>query len=335
MQRTQQPHSAIRRLARAAACMLLAAATAAFAQAPLPQKPMRLVVPFPPGNAADIQARALADQLRKVHGLTAVVDNRPGASGAIALEHVAKSAADGTTLLVGSLSPLVITPATNKSLPYDTQRDFAPISLLGYNDVLLVAGPKFAGATVADLVAAAKAAPGAISFASIGNGTLAHLVMELVSTRASMKLLHVPYKGSGPAYTDLVGGSVDVMLDGMPQALAQVKGGRLRPLAVLSKRRSPLAPSIPTLAESQVAGLGDIEVLGWTGLLAPAGTSRELVERLNAETQKILAGDEMRALFGAQGLQAYPAHGPAYFADYIRAELASWRAMAQAAGLTN
>lgn len=308
-------------------------AGAALAQTALPAKSMRLVVPFPPGNAADIQARALADQLRKLHGLTVVVDNRPGASGAIALEHVARAAPDGTTLLVSSLSPLVITPASNPGLPYDSQRDFAPISLLGYNDVLLVAGPKFTGASVADWVRAAKAAPGTLSYASIGNGTLANLVMELIATRAGMKLLHVPYKGSGPAYTDLVGGNVDLMLDGMPQALAQVKGGRLRPLAVLAKRRSPLANTVPTLAEAKIDGLVDIEVLGWTGFLAPAGTPRALVERLNEETQKILAGDEMRDLFAKQGLQAYPAHGPDYFADYIKSELVLWRTMAVAAGV--
>ena len=305
----------------------------ASAQTPLPQKPMRFVVPFPPGNAADFQARALSDQFRKTLDVTVVVENRPGASGAIAFEHVARATPDGTTLLVGSLSPLVITPATNKSLPYDSQRDFAPISLLGYNDVLLVAGPKFTGNSIAELVAAAKGEPGVISYASIGNGTLAHLVMELISARSATRLLHVPYKGSGPAYADLVGGQVAIMLDGMPQALAQVKGGRLRPLAILSKARSALAPNIPTLAESQVTGLTDIEVLGWTGFLAPAGTPRALVERLGAETQKILASQEMRELFAGQGLQAYPPHGPEYFVEYIRTELAKWRAMAQAAGV--
>jgi len=306
---------------------------AAFAQAGLLPKNIRLVVPFPPGNAADIQARALGDQLRKVTGGTVLVDNRPGASGAIALQHVANAKADGTTLLVGSLSPLVVTPATNKSLPYDTERDFAPIAPLGFNDVVLLAGTDVKVNTLPDLIALAKKQPDQLTYASIGPGTLAHLVMEVMTARTSVKMRHVPYKGSSQAYTDIIGGQVMLMLDGMPQALGQIKAGKLKPLAILSKARSPFLNTVPTVAEANLPGLQEFEVVGWTGLLAPAGTPRELVAALNAETTRIFTGAEMREVLAGQSLQPFAAHSPEQFAAYIRKELASWRAMAVTAGV--
>ena len=305
----------------------------AFAQTSSLPKTIRLVVPFPPGNAADIQARALGEQLRKSQGLTVVVDNRPGASGAIALQHVAQAKPDGTTLLVGSLSPLVVTPATNKSLPYDTERDFAPIALLGFNDVVLVSGPEISVNSLADLIALARKQPDALTYASIGTGTLGHLVMEVVTSRIGIKMRHVPYKGSSQAYTDLIGGQVSVMMDGMPQALSQIKAGKFKALAVLSKARSPFLNTVPTIAESNLAGLQNFEVVGWTGLLAPAGTPRDFVAAMNAETTRIFASTEMRDILAAQSLHAFAVHPPEYFAAYIRAELASWRAMARSAGV--
>lgn len=323
-----------------ATCTLFAltlAVSGAFAQ-PNPQSSLlprniRLVVPFPPGNAADLQARALADQLRKAHGITVLVDNRPGASGAIALQHVAAARPDGTTLLVSSLSPLVVTPATNKSLPYDTERDFAPIALLGFNDVVLVAGPETSVTSLPDLIATARRRPDDLTYASIGNGTLAHMVLEVISARSGVKMRHVPYKGSAPAYTDLIGGQVSVMADGMPQALPQIKAGKFKPLAILSKARSPFLSNVPTVMELNLPGLQNYEVVGWTGLVAPAATPREVVNALNAEVTRIFANAEMRDLLAAQSLQSFPAHTPDVFAAYIRTELASWRAMAKAAGV--
>ena len=322
-----------RLLVAALACMASLSMQAALAQSGALPRTMRLVVPFPPGNAADIQARALGDQLRKSLGLSVVVDNRPGASGAIALQHVAMAKPDGTTLLVGSLSPLVVTPATNKALPYDTERDFAPIALLGFNDVVLVAGPEVSVNSLPDLIALARKQPDEITYASIGTGTLGHLVMELVTARTGIRMRHVPYKGSSQAYTDLIGGQVSVMMDGMPQALTQIKAGKFKPLAVLSRARSPFMPAVPTVAEANLQGLRNFEVVGWTGLLAPAGTPRDIIAALNAETTRIFASTEMRDLLAGQSLQAYPTHPPEYFATYIRAELGKWQAMAKAAGV--
>ena len=319
-----------------AACAALIASvlgTPVLAQSPLLPRNVRLVVPFPPGNAADIQARALADQLRKAHGITVVVDNRPGASGAIALGHVAAAKPDGATLLVSSLSPLVVTPATNKSLPYDTERDFAPIALLGFNDVVLVAGPETSAGSLADLIALARKRPDELTYASIGNGTLAHMVMEVVTARSGVKMRHVPYKGSSLAYTDLIGGQVSVMMDGMPQALAQIKAGRFKPLAILSRARSPFLNTVPTVMELNLPGLQNYEVVGWTGLVAPSATPRDVLAALNAEVTRIFASTEMRDLLAAQSLQAYPTHTPDFFAAYIRSELANWRTMAKAAGV--
>ena len=317
----------------ALACAASLSMHTALAQTSALPRNIRLVVPFPPGNAADIQARALGDQLRKSLGLSVVVDNRPGASGAIALQHVAMAKPDGATLLVGSLSPLVVTPATNKSLPYDTERDFAPIALLGFNDVVLVAGPEVSVGSLPDLIALARKQPDALTYASIGTGTLGHLVMELVTSRAGIKMRHVPYKGSSQAYTDLIGSQVSVMMDGMPQALTQIKAGKFKPLAVLSRARSPFLPAVPTVAEANLQGLQNFEVVGWTGLLAPAGTPRDIVAAMNAETTRIFASTEMRDLLAGQSLQAYPTHAPETFASYIRAELGKWQAMAKAAGV--
>lgn len=327
-------HTLLRWIAAAVGVMAACALSApGWAQINLLPKTIRLVVPFPPGNAADIQARALAEQLRRAHGLTVVVDNRPGASGAIALQHVAGIKPDGATLLVSSLSPLVVTPATNKSLPYDTERDFAPVALLGFNDVVLVAGPETAVTSLSELLALARQRPDSLTYASIGNGTLAHMVMEVIGARAGIKMRHVPYKGSALAYTDLIGGQVSVMADGMPQALAQIKAGRFKPLAILSKTRSPFLATVPTVTELNLPGLQNTEVLGWTGLVAPAATPREILTALNAEVTRIFASAEMRDLLTAQSLQAFPPHTPDVFTAYIRTELANWRAMAKTAGV--
>lgn len=303
------------------------------AQASIIPKSIRLVVPFPPGNSSDIQARALGDQLRKSLGTTVVVDNRPGGSGVIALQHVAQAKPDGATLLVSSLSPLVVSPAINKSLPYDTERDFAPVALLGFNEVVMVAGPATNVSSFPELIDYARRNPDALTYASIGNGTLGHLVMELIAARANVKMRHVPYKGSAQAYTDLIGGQVAVMIDGMPQALVQIKAGKFRPLAIISNGRSPFLDQVPTLAEANVQSLKDFEVVGWTGLLAPAGTPKDMISAINAETTRIFATSEMREMLGAQSLRSFPARSAESFGGFIHTELGKWRAMAKAAGV--
>ncbi len=313
-----------------AAVFLLQFAALLAAQPAESGRTVRLVVPFPPGNASDLQARALAEQMRK-SGQRVTVENRPGASGAIALEHVLRSPPDGSTLLVASLSPIVITPAISKSLPYDTVRDFSGVALLGFNDVVLLASQKFEPGSVRELLAAARARPGGISYGSIGQGTLAHMVMEHIAARTGVRMQHVPYKGSNQALPDLVAGEVSVMLDGMPQSLPQVEAGRLKALAILGSSRSQFAPAIPTVAESGVAGLQDINVVGWTGVLAAAATPRAKIVELNAEIQKITAGSEMQAFMKSQRLQTFPPHSADDFSRQIRSELETWKEVARAA----
>ncbi len=295
---------------------------------------VRLVLPFPPGNQVDIVARRLAEALRQAWGAPVIVENRPGAAGALALGHVARAAPDGLTLLASSLSPLVVTPAVNRSLPYDTERDFAPVALLGFNDVVLVGGPQLPANSLRELVEWLRGRAEPLPYASIGIGTLGHLAMELLGTRAGLRLQHVPYNGSAQAYTDLFRGDVALMVDGMPQAMAQVRAGRLKALAVLATRRSAFAPDLPTVGEAGLPGLDAIEVTGWSGLLAPAATPPALVARLNADVQVAMAEPAMQDYLRAQGLSGYPRHAPADMARFIADELAKWREVARAAGVT-
>ena len=293
-------------------------------------KLVRLVVPFPPGNAADVQARALGESLRKT-GLRAVVENRPGASGVIALEHVLRSPADGSTLLVASLSPIVIAPALNKSLPYDVVRDFAGVALLGFNDVVMLASPKFDGKSISEVIGMARAKPGSIRYASIGQGTLAHMVMASLAVELGIDLQHVAYKGSAQALPDLISGDVQLMLDGMPQSLPQVEAGRLNAIAILSKTRSVFAPAIPTLAESGHPALANVNVVGWTGVLVSAATPPTVVRELNTEIIRIMGQPDMVELMRKQRLQIYPPHTAEQFAQQIQSELEGWKRVAKAA----
>ncbi len=303
------------------------------AQVNLIPKNIRLVVPFPPGNAADIQARSLGEQLRKTLGVSVVVDNRPGASGAIALKYVSSSKPDGQTLIVSSLSPLVVTPATNKTLHYNVLADFAPIALLGFNDVVLFSGSAVKAHSLWEVMELAKKNPDEFTFASIGAGTLAHLVMEFFDAKTGIKMRHVPYKGSAPAYNDLIAGEVSLMFDGLPQSLAQIKAGNFKPLAIVSKARTPFLPNVPTVNELNLPGLNNLVVVGWTGVLAPISTPKETVLALNSEITKIFNSPEMREFLSTQSLQPYPVHSPDDFTLFIKSDLLSWSAMARAAGI--
>ena len=314
------------RAAALAVALLVAAATPVLAQPPWPSKPIRVIVPFPPGNAGDVTARSISDRLSQKLGQPVVVENRAGAQGAIGVDAVAKALPDGHTLLVSSLSPLVITPHVNQSLPYDPLRDLAPVALIGWTGMILVAPVTFPVGNVQELLAYAKANPGKLSYASLGAGTISMLTMEVFKQAAGLEILHVPYKGSAQALTDLIGGQVPLMFDGMTSAYAHVKSGKLKALAISATKRSALAPEIPPLAETGVAGLKDIGVEGWTALLAPAATPKAVIDRLNAEVNQMMLDPDFKARVNNQSLDLYAPSTVAQFNDFMRREHARWGA---------
>jgi tripartite-type tricarboxylate transporter receptor subunit TctC len=306
---------------------LVAIATCASAQN-YPTKPIRLVVPFPPAGTTDILAREVGQRLSEALGQPVVIDNRPGAAGNIGSEIVAKSAPDGYTLLMCTVSSHAINPGLYSKVPYDHIKDFAPIALVARVPNVLEVTPSLPVNTVADLIKLAKEKPGQINFASSGSGTSIHLSGELFKTMAGVDMVHVPYKGSAPAITDLVGGQVQVMFDNLPSSIGQIKAGKLRAIAVTSAERAAALPNVPTIAES---GLPGFEATSWFGVLAPAGTPPEIVKRLNAEIVKWLQSPEAREKLLSQG--AVPAGGsPEEFGAYIRTETDKWAKVIKASG---
>ena len=311
----------------ALAVVMVCIAPGAFAQV-YPNHAIRLVVPFPAGGTTDILARAAAQKLTESLGQPVVVDNRPGAGGNIGADVVAKSAPDGYTLLMGTVGTHAINPSLYTKMPYDHVKDFVPVVLVAGVPNVLVVNPSVPVNSVADLIKLAKSKPGAINFASSGSGTSIHLSGELFKTMAGVDMTHVPYKGSAPALTDLIGGQVQVMFDNLPSALPQIKGGKLRAIAVTSLKRAPVLPDVPTIAES---GLPGFEASSWFGVLAPAGTPAPVVARLNAEVNKWLQSPEAREQLLAQG--AVAAGGtPEQFAAHIRAETEKWAKVVKASG---
>ncbi|MGZ5083363.1 MAG: tripartite tricarboxylate transporter substrate binding protein [Usitatibacter sp.] len=293
-----------------------------------PSKPIKIVVPYPPGGFNDTLGRTLAAKFTEDWGQPAIVENKPGANTLIGSDFVAKSAPDGYTLLVVAF-PFAVTPSLIRAMPYDTLRDFAPVALAAQSPNLLVVNPSLPVKTVAELVAMAKAKPDSLSYASTGNGSSNHISMELFKSLAGVKIVHIPYKGSAPAVTDLLGGQVHVMFDNAPNVLPQVKAGRLRALAQTGASRSAVAPDIPTVAEAGVPGY---ELTVWFGLVAPAGTPREVVGKLNAEVLKILAMPDVRERFLAQGVEPLGST-PEEFRDHIRAQMAKWGKVVRDAGV--
>jgi tripartite-type tricarboxylate transporter receptor subunit TctC len=290
----------------------------ALAQA-YPARPVKLVVPYPAGGPTDIVARVVAERLTAQTGQTFVVDNRAGAGGNLGAEAVARSPADGYTLLVATTAH-AINMSMFKNLTYDVQRDFAPVSLLTQGPLVLVTHPGFEAKSVAELIALAKAKPKAVSFASSGNGQSTHLAAELFNSMAGVSMTHVPYKGSAPALNDLVGGQVPLMFDTMLSAMPHVKSGRLKALAVTGANRSPAAPDVPTVAES---GLPGYQVYAWNGLLAPAGTPPQVIARLSEELKKALEQPSVQEKFSAQGFAATWTPPP-QAASFVRAEVEKW-----------
>ena len=317
-----------RRRLLAAAGIALSLVLPTFAQAQAyPTKPIKLVVPYPPGGPTDIVARLVAQKLSEQMGQPVVIDNRPGAGGNPGAEMVARSAPDGYTLVVATTAH-AINPSLFKNLGYSLSKDFAPLSQLTSGPLVIVANPGLPANNVAELIALAKAKPGELNFASSGNGQSTHLSAELFAAMAGVKMNHIPYKGSAPALTDTMGGQTQLMFDTMLSAMPHVKGGKLKALAVTSSARSPVAPDVPTVAES---GLPGYEAIAWNGLLAPAGTPPEVVARLSAELKKALASPDVKDKFEAQGFAA-TWNTPADFGRFMAAEVEKWGKVVKISG---
>jgi tripartite-type tricarboxylate transporter receptor subunit TctC len=311
---------------------LLACAAALFAggvQAQgYPTRPVSLVVPYPPGGSADILARLVGQKLGERLGQPVVVENKAGAGTAIGAKAVAQAAPDGYTLLLGTVSSQAINPAMHK-VGYDPLKDFVPVAPLAAIPFVFIANPAVPVRSVADVIAMAKAQPGKLSYASAGPGTSNHLAGELLAGRAGIQLLHVPYKGSAPALTDVVGGQVPLMFDLITTTLPMLQSGKVKALAVTSRTRSALLPDVPTVAE---AGVPDYEVSAWFGVFAPAGTPPAAVTRLNAELTSIVQSPEMQKRLRDMG--AEPETGtPESYARYVRDEAQKWSAVVRQAGL--
>jgi len=302
--------------------------SAACAQ-PYPVKPVRLVVTYTAGGPADIAARALAQKLAEMWGQQVVVDNRAGAGGIIGTELVAKAAPDGYTLLHGTAAGLIINPLLVKKLPYDTFRDFAPVSMVVIVPQLLVTHPALPATTLKELIALAKARPGALNYASVGIGSPNHLGMELLKSMAGIDMVHVPYKGATPAMADLIAGQVQLAFNGMASVLPQIASGKLKAIAIGSARRSPAAPDVPTVAE---AGLPGFEYVAWNGNFAPAGTPAALVNRLSTDIRKALAAPDVVQRLASLGSEP-GGNTPAEFAAYVKADQARWARVVQTVGL--
>jgi tripartite-type tricarboxylate transporter receptor subunit TctC len=283
-------HSSARRLVlQACAIALGLAAGGAMAEA-FPSKPVTLVVPFPPGGTTDVLARALGDKLAQGLGQPVIVENKPGAGATLGADAVAKSKADGHTLLIGAVHHTIATSVYRK-LPYDFGKDLAPITTVALVPNVLVVNAGTPAKSVAELVAMAKAQPGQVTYGSNGNGTAQHLIGTQFQKSTGTELIHVPYKGSGPLTTDLIGGQITMSFDTITPVLPHIKAGKLRPLAVTTGKRSAALPEVPTLAE---AGLKGFDIGTWFGVLAPAGTPKDVVARLNAEMVKVIRSDEFR-----------------------------------------
>lgn len=314
---------------------LAALPLAARAQGAWPNKPVRIVVPFAASGTTDILARALAPEFQRAFGQPFVIDNKPGAGGNTGATEVAKAAPDGYTLLMGTVGTHAINAALYPRMPFDHVKDFAPVSLVAGVPNVLVMNPesakKYGVETVPDLVKALKANPGRLNMASSGNGTSIHLAGELFKTMTGTFMVHIPYRGSGPALIDLMGGTMDLMFDNLPSAMPHIRSGRLKALAVTSAQRSASIPELPTVAEAGGKVLEGYEASSWFGLLAPAGTPADIVARVQQETAKALALPAMRERL--LGLGAIPSgNTPAEFTAFIAAETAKWARVVKASG---
>ena len=304
------------------------AATFAHAQG-YPSKPLRIVVTSPPGGSQDFLARLLVQQLSPILKQQMIVDNRTGASGVIGIDYVAKAAPDGYTLLLGAGGPLTAVPAFNPKVPFDPVRDFAPITLLASGSFAVAVHPAVPARTVKELIALAKSKTRGLNFGSSGTGAAPHLAAELFRSMAGVDMVHVPYKGVGPALTDLIGGQIDLMFADVHLVAPHARSGRLRALAVTSPARSSVMPGLPTVSEAAIPGYA---AGNWFGVLAPAGTPREIVQRLHGEIIKLLGAAELRERLLAQGMEP-GGNSPEQFAAFIRSEIDKWRRVVKSANI--
>jgi tripartite-type tricarboxylate transporter receptor subunit TctC len=294
-----------------------------------PVKPIRIIVPFPPGGIADLFARVIGQKFSEAWGQPGVVENRPGAGGNIGAELVAKSPPDGYTLVTGSIGTHAVNVSIFRKLAYDPIRDFVPVALIMEAEGLLVLHPSVPVKSVKELIALAKARPGQIAYASAGHGTASHLAGELFKSMAKVDMVHVPYKGNVPALTDLIAGQTSLLFATMPTALPHVQSGRLKALAVASTARSPAAPQLPTIAEAALPGYA---VTNWIGFFAPAGTPRDVVTRLNAEVVRTMQAPEIQKRLATEGAKFSP-WTPDQFAAFVKAEMTKWAKVVKEAGI--
>lgn len=312
-----------------AACMLAASGAAAVAHAQsYPTRPVRMIVHFPAGGPTDLVARTLAQKMSESWGQQVVVENRPGAGGVIGNELVVRAQPDGHTLAFATGGSMAITPALGKKLPYDVFKDLVPISLVVVNPQILVLHPSVPAKSVAELIKLAKSKPGQLNYASVGPGSPNHLGMELLKSMTGTDMVHIPYKGTAPAVTDLLAGQVSFMFNSMPSVLPHVQAGRLRGIAVSTAKRSPAVPDIPAVAET-VPGFN---YATWYALFAPAGTPRDVIAKINAETNRILKDREVAQRLASQGADPEPGT-PEDLAKYMRAEYEQWKKTIAAANL--
>ena len=310
-----------------AAVLLACLAGAAFAQG-YPAKPVRIIVPFPPSGAADLLTRALGKKLSDTWGQAVVADNRPGAGGNIGAEAAAKSAPDGYTLFMGAVTTHAVSMSLYPKLGYDLEKDLVPVSLVANVPHILVAHPSVPGKTLGELVGWLRSQGGKVSFASQGNGTLSHLELELMKSMGQFKVNHIPYKGSAPAMLDLLAGNVVLLFDSIPSSLPQVRSGKLRGIAVASSRRSPVLPDLPTLSES---GLPGFTADSWFGIMAPAGTPRDIVAKLSADVVRSLDAPEVKDIITRQGGEVMGST-PEQMAAQIRGDREKWGKVVRESG---
>jgi len=307
----------------------MALAMPAVAQQNYPDQPIRIIVPFTPGGGTDFLSRTVAAKLAETTKWNVVAENRAGAGGTVGISAAARAQPTGYEIVMGQTDNLAVAPSLYRKLSYDPIKDFSPIGIVGEAPLIVVASKSSPYKTLDDLIQAAKKAPNTINYGSPGAGTITHLAAELLQQKAHIKLVHVPYKGSGPAMTDLLGGQVPVIFTSIPSSAPQIKAGSVIPLAVTSPKRSPAMPDVPTIAE---LGYPDFDVRVWYGLLAPAHTPDAIVQTLNKELNKILGLKDIQEALTAQGATAMPTT-PDQFAQTIQHDLQKWKPVIQTANL--